>query len=319
MPRTARIDYPDILQHVIVRGVNRCDIFADDDDRRKFLRRFSQLLVETQTDCFAWALMSNHLHLLLRPRRSRLADLMRRLLTGYAIYFNRRHGRSGHLFQNRYHSVVCDENAYLLELIRYIHLNPLRAGIVKDLSELERYAWTGHGVVLGKSDLAGQVVDEVLALFAGDRLKARTRYRRFIADGINKDLHEEVLGKRTSGDEDRGHTDPRIFGDEEFTAKLLGRHEVHSRTEKTITIADIMTLVCEFYALDVAALSKNTRTEQVAKARSVICYLAARVAGLNGTWVGEQINLGRAGVSRAAMRGAVIIKEHPKLLELIDK
>lgn len=319
MPRTARIDYPDILQHVIVRGVNRCDIFADDDDRRKFLRRFSQLLVETQTDCFAWALMSNHLHLLLRPRRSRLADLMRRLLTGYAIYFNRRHGRSGHLFQNRYNSIVCDENAYLLELIRYIHLNPLRAGLAKDLNELEGFSWTGHGVVLGKADLAGQVVDEVLALFASDRSKGRSRYRKFIADGINMELYEELLGQRTIGDEERGAKDPRILGDEEFAAKLLDRHAFHTRTEKNISISEIVKRVCEYYDLDVSALSKNTRTEQIAKARSVICYLAVREVGCNGSKVGEQINLGRAGASRAALRGAEIIKDNPTLFKLIDE
>lgn len=319
MPRTARIDYLDILQHVIVRGVNRCDIFADDDDRRKFLRRFSQLLVETQTDCFAWALMSNHLHLLLRPRRSRLADLMRRLLTGYAISFNRRHGRSGHLFQNRYHSVVCDENAYLLELIRYIHLNPLRAGLVKDLNALERFSWTGHGVVLGKADLAGQVVDEVLALFGGDRSKARAGYRKFIADGIDMENHEELLGKRTGGDEEQGSNDPRILGDEEFAVKLLGRHDFHARAEKNISLPDIVQRVCNHYDLDVADLSKNIRTAKIAKARSVICYLAVREVGCNGTKIGEQINLGRAGVSRAALRGAEMIKDHPSLIRLIDE
>ena len=85
MPRTARLDIPDLLQHVIVRGVDRCDIFRDDDDRRRFLVNLSKLLVQTGTECLAWSLMTNHVHLLLCPRRTRLALLMRRLLTGYAI------------------------------------------------------------------------------------------------------------------------------------------------------------------------------------------------------------------------------------------
>src|SRR5512133_41967 len=134
MPRTARLDLPDLLQHVIVRGVDRCDIFRDDQDRRRFLNSFSKLLVQAGTECLAWSLMTNHFHLLLRPRGTRLAPFMRRLLTGYAIYYNLRHKRSGHLFQNRYKSIVCEEGTYLLELVRYIHLNPLRARIVEDIS-----------------------------------------------------------------------------------------------------------------------------------------------------------------------------------------
>jgi putative transposase len=99
--RSARIDIPDLLQHVIVRGTERRAIFADDDDRHNFLRRLSDLLVSSETDCLAWALLDNHFHLLLRPRQLSLSSFMRRLLTGYAVTFNLRHSRSGHLFQRR--------------------------------------------------------------------------------------------------------------------------------------------------------------------------------------------------------------------------
>src|SRR5512146_2064848 len=116
MPRSGRIDIPGLLHHVIVRGIERSDIFLDDDDRRSFLERFSKLLIATETDCLAWALMTNHFHLLLRPWSAKLCHFMRRLLTGYAAVFNLRHHRSGHLFQNRYKSAVCDEDSYLLEL-----------------------------------------------------------------------------------------------------------------------------------------------------------------------------------------------------------
>ncbi|NOY13070.1 MAG: transposase, partial [Deltaproteobacteria bacterium] len=123
MPRHARIDAPELLQHVIVRGIEKRPIFLDDQDREDFLARFSLLLNETATDCYAWALLDTHFHLLLRPRIGKLASFMRRLLTGYAVVFNLRHKRAGHLFQNRYKSIVCDGDAYLLELVRYIHLN----------------------------------------------------------------------------------------------------------------------------------------------------------------------------------------------------
>ena len=108
------------------------------------------ILDETQTQCYAWTLIPNHFHLLLRIGQTPLSTVMRRLMTGYAVTFNIRHRRSGHLFQNRYKSVVCEEDPYLLELIRYIHLNPLRAKLVEDLKALDKYPWTGHSVLLGK-------------------------------------------------------------------------------------------------------------------------------------------------------------------------
>jgi REP element-mobilizing transposase RayT len=110
------------------RGIERRKIFWDDTDRSSFLERLAVILEETQTQCYAWALIPNHFHILLRTGPTPLSKVMRRLMTGYAVTFNRRHRRAGHLFQNRYKSVVCEEDPYLLELIRYIHLNPLRAG-----------------------------------------------------------------------------------------------------------------------------------------------------------------------------------------------
>jgi putative transposase len=134
----------------MARGIERREIFKDDQDRQSFLERLALILEKTQTQCYAWALIPNHFHLLLRTGLTPLSKVMRRLMTGYAVTFNKRHKRSGHLFQNRYKSVVCEEDPYLLELIRYIHLNPLRAGLVKDLKELDKYPWTGHSAILGK-------------------------------------------------------------------------------------------------------------------------------------------------------------------------
>ncbi len=149
MPRQSRLDAPGLLQHIMARGIERRKIFLDDKDRESFLERFANILEETQTQCYAWALIPNHFHLLLRTGPTPLSKVMRRLMTGYAVTFNLRHRRSGHLFQNRYKSVVCEEDAYLLELIRYIHLNPLRASLVQNLQELDKYPWTGHSTILG--------------------------------------------------------------------------------------------------------------------------------------------------------------------------
>jgi len=211
MPRLARLDAPGLLQHVMARGIERRDIFKDDKDRKAFLERLATVLEETQTQCYAWALIPNHFHLLLRTGLIPLSKVMRRLMTGYAVTFNKRHKRSGHLFQNRYKSVVCEEDPYLLELIRYIHLNPLRASVVKDLMELDKYPWCGHSAILGKrknplipnyaishqpsaisssdkglKSLSEATIEDVLLHF-GDTIKvARRRYRRFVSNGIDQ-------------------------------------------------------------------------------------------------------------------------------------
>ena len=175
MPRQSRIDAPGALHHVIVRGIERKAIFKDNEDRDAFLERVGKVFSESATPCFAWALMTNHVHLLIRTADTPLATLMRRLLTGYAIAFNRRHRRHGQLFQNRYKSILCQEDTYLLELTRYIHLNPLRAGIVKTLAELDSYAYTGHGVLMGHARVKWQDDVKILGRFAKARKTARKK------------------------------------------------------------------------------------------------------------------------------------------------
>ena len=150
MPRIARLDTPGLLHHIMIRGIERRRIFNDDKDRENFIERLSILLPETQSQCYAWALMTNHAHLLIRSGPSGISNLMRRLLTGYAVSYNRRHKRHGQLFQNRYKSVICQEDAYLLELVRYIHLNPLRAKLVDNLEQLNDYPYSGHSALMGK-------------------------------------------------------------------------------------------------------------------------------------------------------------------------
>ena len=129
MPRQARLDAPGTLHHIMVRGIDGIAIFRNDQDREGFLSRIGHLVESTGTRILAWVLMDNHVHLLLFSGPSGIATFMRRLLTGYAIGFNRRYQRSGHLFQNRYKSIVCEEDVYLLELVRYIYLNLIAFGV----------------------------------------------------------------------------------------------------------------------------------------------------------------------------------------------
>ena len=182
MPRQARIDAPGALHHIICRGIERRNIFKDNTDRNRFLERLGSVLQKSSTPCYGWALIPNHFHLLLKTGKEPIAQIMRRLLTGYAVTFNRRHRRYGRLFQNRYKSILCQENTYLLELVRYIHLNPIRAGIVKDLKSLGRYSYTGHSVIMGKRKNPWQDTDSVLQLFGKSQYAARKKYRDVLRD-----------------------------------------------------------------------------------------------------------------------------------------
>ena len=139
MPRQARLDIPGALHHIIVRGINKSSILDDDRDKAAFLDRIGEILGGTQDRIYAWALMRNHVHILFKSGQVGISSFMRKLLTWYALYYNRRHHRTGHLFENRYKSILCDEDRYLLTLVRYIHLNPVRARIIKTLEELDRY------------------------------------------------------------------------------------------------------------------------------------------------------------------------------------
>jgi REP element-mobilizing transposase RayT len=309
MPRKARIDIPGLLQHVIVRGIERRKIFLDDHDRGMFVNRFIALLEETGTDCSAWALLGNHIHALVRCNRMELSVFMRRLLTGYAVNFNQRYKRSGHLFQNRYKSIICEEDTYLLELIRYIHLNPLRAEIVPDLETLDAYPWSGHAVLMGKRNLSGQVIDEVLLLFGKRLASSRTQYRWFVADGIEQGRRPELVGggfrrsRKASGDQDEcANFDDRVLGSGAFVERL--RQE-----------ADVRPV----FEVPQDTIFRRTRGGPVSAARAVFCYMAVRLLGMVGTEAGQFLSLGSSAVSRAVRRGELLLQDNPIIKESLDK
>ena len=322
MPRSARIDIPNLLQHVIVRGIERRKIFIDDEDRHQFVHRFSQLLLSTDTDCLAWALIDNHFHLLLRPRRIPLANFMRRLLTGYAVTFNLRHQRSGHLFQNRYKSLVCEEEVYLLELVRYIHLNPLRAGLVPSMEKLERYPWCGHAVLMGKRELSGQQTVELLARFGKATANARQRYRLFVQDGIAMGRRNDLVGSgrpwpqaANGPGEESERRDTRVLGGGSFVEDLLRKTEAEPLPAK-VSLEEIVTRVCSTLDLAIADLLSPARTPRVAQARSLICHLAF-AGGHRGVDIARRLRLTGSAVSIACRRGREAIALYPALTALL--
>ena len=323
MPRTARIDIPGLLYHVIVRGIERRDIFCGDDDKALFTERLAKLLLTTETDCLAWSLMSNHFHLLLRPRTTTLAALMRRLLTGYAVVFNLRHNRSGHLFQNRYKSIVCQEDSYLLELVRYIHLNPLRAGLVDSLEGLATYPWSGHAVLLGNASLDGQRSDEVLQMFAKNKQIARQKYRRFVADGMAMGKRNELVGgglrrsRKLDGAEGYEAYDERILGNGDFVEHLWKEFGTTDVPDAAMPLSELAKEIARLFAVELPALLQGSRRKELIDARGALCFVATIKLGMNGVVVAKTLNISRSGVLVAARRGAKIYENFPELQQLV--
>lgn len=315
MPRTARIDIPNLLQHVIVRGNEKRAIFLDDDDRRQFVKRFSVLLVETDTDCLAWALLDNHFHLLLRPHKVSLGAFMRRLLTGYAVTFNLRHRRCGHLFQNRYQSLVCEDETYLLELVRYIHLNPLRAGIVTTLDDLDNFAWCGHAPLMGKGELPGQKTAEVLARFGHSTDNARRSYRRFVEGGVALGGRNDLAGlgrqKAPPHGEEGTSRDLRMLGSGDFAAELLRKTGAEPQITH-VPLEKIIESVCAVFDLGTEDVLSSARSLRIAQARSLICLLAF-AGGHRGVDIARRLRLTGSAVSIAARRGKEAIVRYPEL------
>jgi REP element-mobilizing transposase RayT len=325
MPRQPRFNIPNVLHHVIVRGIEKRDIFADDADKEHFVARLSSLLTKTSMNCYAWSLMSNHFHLLLMPSAVSLSEFMRRLLTGYAVYFNRKYKRAGHLFQNRYKSILCEEEPYFLELVRYIHLNPLRAGLVKDLNELDRYPWSGHAVLLGHRTVEGQESGEVLARFGNGRQRSLLAYRQFIADGMSKGRRDELIGgglKRSLlGCEESQEFqifDERILGSGDFVETVTGCCKKQSKNAP-LALPELLRKVSEAIGVDVERVKKIGKERILARARAVFCYLAVYEYGYTGKEAGITVGLRSAGVSIAVRRGEELLKNDSSVRQLIEE
>jgi REP element-mobilizing transposase RayT len=327
MPRKSRVDAPGALHHIIVRGIERAKIFRNDTDRNDFLNRIGKLVAETKSSCFAWALLSNHFHLLVKTGRVPVATLMRRLLTGYAVSFNRRHRRIGHLFQNRYKSILCQEDAYLLELVRYIHLNPIRAQLVDTMEALDHYPYSGHSAVMGKIDRKWQNVSGVLELF-GDRTgTGRRRYRIFVEKGAAEGRRPELVGGgliRSSGGWEAvkvkrraklfEKSDERILGNGDFVEMVLAasneqlKRKYHLRA-KGIDLETVAVRVSELTDIDKSQIFLPGKERNRVKARSLFCYWAVRELGISMMELSNRLELSMAGISQSVRRGEMIAEE----------
>jgi putative transposase len=329
MPRLARLDAPGILHHIIIRGIDRTNIFKDNKDRDNFIERLSELLYKTKTACYAWALLPNHAHFLIRSGPVGLSALMRRLLTGYAVFFNRRHKRRGHLFQNRYKSIVCQEEVYFNELIRYIHLNPLRAKIVSEVRELSKYPYCGHGVLIGKTKRDWQDAKYVLSYFGKNVREARRAYLAYVRAGVGQGRRPELVGggliRSLGGWEEvkRGRLnretpikgDERILGQSDFVMEILAEaNEEYDRRYELqglgYDLEQVAEKVASIYQIDPSHIFSRSQQRIRVEARSLFSYWAARQLGIPLTEIAKNLRMSATGVGYAVQRGEVIAEEN---------
>ena len=318
MPRGPRIDIPGFIHHVVCRGIEKSAIFKDNRDCEQFLARISKHANSESIHVYAFSLMPNHFHLLVRPLAISLATFMRRVLTGYALYFNRRHTRSGHLFQNRYKSFVVEEEAYLLELVRYIHLNPIRAGIISNLKALSTWPYSGYSALMGNANRAWFEVDYTLSLFDTNRVAARKKLVSFVEDGRGMGRRDELVGgglKRSLGMSpssdvyidslQRQAYDERILGSGSFVEAVLSTldKDTPNKEDPHPDIDELIKTALSFYGIALSELHSGSKRSAVSKARSAIVLLGAKQCGIPPSELAEALRISQSAVYSIISRG----------------
>jgi REP element-mobilizing transposase RayT len=320
MPRQPRLDSPGTLQHVIVRGIEKRKIVDDRKDRENFVKRMGEIATDTNTTIYAWALMTNHAHILLRSGVHGLSKYMRRLLTSYAITYKRRHKSHGPMFQNRYTSIVCDEDAYFRELVRYIHLNPLRAKAVKKISDLEKYPWCGHAVVMGRIKQEWQDRDHVLSWFGKKEGEAKKAYRKYVKDGIAQGRRPELVGgglirsvggwsevKSLRRRKEKVFTDERVLGRGDFVSRILKESDKRlrqqlARAKGTQKTEKFIKTVCKKEKVSLEELFRGGRRRHVSAARRQIAYRLVEDFGIPLAEAARRLGVSPSAISKAVRR-----------------
>lgn len=321
MPRQPRLDIPGLVHHVMARGIEGCDIFRCDEDRQGFLKRLADEVSKPDgPHLYAWALMTNHFHLLLRPGTGLLSPMMRRLMTGHAVTCNLRHKRKGHLFQNRFKSVVVEEEPYFLELVRYIHLNPVRAGIVTTPEELAAYPFAGHSIILGNKEFAGQDVEAVLSRFSIKKALAIRSYRDFVSAGFSQGSRNELRGgglMRSAGgisallsrdSQERESSDARILGSGDFVDSVLNEYE-RPGIVAINTIENILHEVSRQSGINRHLILGTSRCRNVSHARRQFYRRAHKEAGATLALLGRMTGRSHTSVREAIMQARLELEE----------
>ncbi len=306
MARKPRIEFPNALYHIFARGNRRLRIFLKPEDYQEYLKLLFQYKNRDGFQLYAYALMSNHLHLLIETGPIALSKTMQGLQQSYTQYFNREYRQVGHLFQGRYKAILCQKDTYLLELIRYIHLNPIRANVAKNLTE---YPWTSHGNYIRTDNRRLIDTDFVLQIFDNDKKKARTYYHEYIRDGLK--IEDELFVK--------GTIDTRILGEEDFVQSILkkGNSEIGAEDEQDKTnkigLNAILKTICKYKNIPLAMIKTKTKIREIVFTRRLFCYLTRAYFGYSLKEIGAFLRLDITTVSNSVKVIRFCAKHEPDL------
>ena len=327
------------MHHVMTRGIEKRRIFEDDEDRLNFTNRMSRCVRPSDVTIYAWALMPNHIHFLIRTGNRPLSKFMHKLLTGHAVYFNNKYDRTGHLFQNRYKSILVQSDRYTLGLVRYIHLNPLNGNILRNMDELDEYPWTGHSSIMETHNYPWQDTASVLNMFTGYKRTKQKKYRNFLAEKTDPESSEEGFyesGSYLMGsdgllkveDEDLSSGEKaqyRILGDYDFAQKVYRRMRIKERCKlrdrnmDRQSIAVLLSYIEDKYGIPKTALRSSSRKRSVSKARSLICYVMIEILGMKYVDCGNILNISPQAAIKAARRCLSLEYFEEDLLKILDQ
>ena len=321
MPTKKRITVPGAIVHIMARGIDKRDIFVDDADRSYFLKLFAGVLSKAAYHCYGWVLMNNHYHLIVRSSEQPLNSLMRVLNSLYAKYFNAKYSRRGYLFQDRFKSILTQDQKYLEELIRYVHLNPLRAGVCTSTRELDTYPWSGHAVLMGKAKNSFQTTDAVLRRFGKDKETARKNYREFIKQGLNTIKEEwivKAVRESNRGVEKKDIPGCWVIGEQEFVSSVIQRNKEKVYAGLILrqhwSLDTVAEKICATYGIRREALMNRNSQAVVSVCRKKFAHICFRILGYSVAEIARYLNLSGPAVSWAAKHGAELVTKREKSL-----
>jgi putative transposase len=290
MARKPRVHFPGALYHVISRGNQRQRVFRDDQDHRRFETLLGEAVKGHSLTLYAYVMMPNHFHLLLEVSRAPLSKAMQTLLYRYTHYYNRRYRKIGHLFQGRYKAILCDRDSYLMELIRYLHLNPVRAGMVKEPTQ---YRWSSHREYLRGGTDKGIAVEQGLKLWGEPRGRAIKAYERFIGDGIAAGHQEEYYEVK----------EQRYLGDDKFVEVVHQTLDDHEETRPVrITMADVIQAIIADAGLAIGEILNKGRGRRGSRLRAEAAYVGREVGGIGLTEAAKYLGRDLSTMSLAMKR-----------------
>jgi putative transposase len=290
MARKPRLHFSGAFYHVIVRGNRRATIFHDEDDYRTYLERLERYRRRDGATLHAYVLMPNHVHLLLETGAQPLSRTMQTLKFTYGQYYNRRYDKTGHVFQGRYHAILCDRDAYLVELVRYLHLNPAR---MRTSISPWTYPWSSHAAYLGRTSPVTVETSTVLESFHRQVGPARQAYRRFMLAGLAQGHQErfyETVGQGVLGDERFLHT----------IAKRTGSTQTRAPRAPRVAFGPLLKAVATVHSVTPRAILAPGRQRVLVPARTMLVFLAREWSRLTTSDLGQRLQRDPSMVSRLA-------------------